>query len=241
MLNRDAAGSEAGGQKTLIDAFLKDAQDLDGARASVANAASVALGLWLTYLGILVYIAIAAGAVTHQDLFLERPVKLPFVGDVPLPLVAFFVLAPVVFVIWHAYTLLHFEILAAKVRVFEERVKAAVGAFKEQRVAKARAFDKQAAGKVHALERHAENPDVDAAESAALEGVHRIRWQLPANIFVQLLAAPELRRGRIGSVSKLIAWLSRRRPRSAPFAHPNSVSAFSLGGHHLAASNSHSS
>jgi uncharacterized protein YjbI with pentapeptide repeats len=66
----------------------------------------------------MVYIAIAVGAVTHADLFLERPVKLPLLGDTPLPLLAFFILAPIAFLIWHAYTLLHFGILAEKVAAF---------------------------------------------------------------------------------------------------------------------------
>ena len=40
------------------------------------------------------YLAIAAGAVTHADLFLERTVKLPFL-NIELPLLAFFFLAPI--------------------------------------------------------------------------------------------------------------------------------------------------
>ena len=82
------------------------------------DAASVASALWVSYLEIMVYIAIAVGAVTHVDLFLERPVKLPLLGDTPLPLLAFFILAPIAFIIWHAYTLLHFGILAEKVTAF---------------------------------------------------------------------------------------------------------------------------
>jgi hypothetical protein len=64
-------------------------------------------GLWLSYLFVLFYIGIAAGAVTHKDLLLENPVKLPFL-NVELPLVAFFVLAPILFIVSHAYTLMHF-------------------------------------------------------------------------------------------------------------------------------------
>jgi uncharacterized protein YjbI with pentapeptide repeats len=92
--------------------------DVKAAREFVQDAASVASALWVSYLGIMVYIAIAVGAVTHVDLFLERPVKLPLLGDTPLPLLAFFILAPIAFIIWHAYTLLHFGILAEKVTAF---------------------------------------------------------------------------------------------------------------------------
>ena len=67
----------------IIEKFAKETHDLDSTRKSVEEAASVTTGLWLSYLFVLVYIGIAAGAVTHKDLFLENPVKLPFVSDVP--------------------------------------------------------------------------------------------------------------------------------------------------------------
>jgi hypothetical protein len=99
----------------LIEKFVKESHDLEAVRKSVEDAASVSTGLWLSYLFVLVYIGIAAGAVKHQDLFLENPVKLPFLSDVPLPLVAFFILAPIVFIVSHTYTLVHFVMLAGKV------------------------------------------------------------------------------------------------------------------------------
>ncbi len=136
----------------LIEKFAKQAHDLDATRKSVEDAASVTTGLWLSYLFVLVYIGIAAGAVTHKDLFLENPVKLPFVSDVPLPLVAFFILAPIVFIVSHAYTLVHFVILSAKVGVFNKELQRQLG---------------------------------NAAETKEY-----LRWQLPANIFVQILAGP---------------------------------------------------
>jgi hypothetical protein len=70
-----------------------EADDLEEIKKAVENAASVSGGLWLFYLFVLSYIAIAAGAVTHEDLLLIRPVKLPFL-NVELPLKAFFALAP---------------------------------------------------------------------------------------------------------------------------------------------------
>jgi uncharacterized protein YjbI with pentapeptide repeats len=102
--------------------FAKEAGDLDAIRKSVEDAAAVSAGLWLSYLFVLFYIGIAAGAVTHKNLLLENPVKLPFLSDVPLPLVAFFVLAPIVFIVSHAYTLVHFVMLSAKAGVFHEEL-----------------------------------------------------------------------------------------------------------------------
>ncbi|MDQ6867023.1 MAG: pentapeptide repeat-containing protein [Pseudomonadota bacterium] len=105
----------------LIKKFAKETHDLDAIRKSVEDAASVSAGLWLSFLFALFYIGIAAGAVTHKDLLFENPVKLPFFG-VDLPLIAFFVLAPILFIVFHAYTLVHFVILGAKAWCFNEEL-----------------------------------------------------------------------------------------------------------------------
>jgi hypothetical protein len=106
-----------------IEQFAKEAHDLDALRKTVEDAAAVSAGFWLSYLFVLFYIAIAAGAVTHRNLLLEDPVKLPFL-NVELPLVAFFVLAPIIFIISHAYTLVYFVMLGAKVGVFDTELRA---------------------------------------------------------------------------------------------------------------------
>lgn len=112
--------------------FAKEAHDLDAVRKSVEDAAAVSAGLWLSYLFVLFYIGIAAGAVTHKDLLLENPVKLPFL-NVELPLVAFFVLAPILFIVSHAYTLVHFVMLGAKVGVYDAELRAQLGDAPETR------------------------------------------------------------------------------------------------------------
>lgn len=50
----------------------------------------------------------------HADLLLRNPVKLPFL-TIELPLLAFFGLAPLLFIIAHVYTPVHLVMLAAKV------------------------------------------------------------------------------------------------------------------------------
>jgi uncharacterized protein YjbI with pentapeptide repeats len=94
------------------------ANDLVAIRDAVVDAAGISAGLWLSYLFVLFYLLVATGGVTHKDLLLENPVKLPFLS-VDLPLKGFFVLGPALFLIVHAYVLLHFTMLAAKVRVFD--------------------------------------------------------------------------------------------------------------------------
>jgi hypothetical protein len=61
-------------------AFAEKADDLEEIKKAVDDAAAVSGGLWLSYLFILFYIAIAAGAVTHIDLLLQQPVHLPFLN-----------------------------------------------------------------------------------------------------------------------------------------------------------------
>jgi uncharacterized protein YjbI with pentapeptide repeats len=106
--------------------FAKQATDLQTLRDAVVDAASVGGSLWLSYLFVFFYLAIAAGGVTHRDLLFENPVKLPFL-NIELPLIGFFVLGPPLFVIVHAYTLLHFTLLAGKVRDFDAALRQQIG------------------------------------------------------------------------------------------------------------------
>ena len=94
-------------------ALAAKATDLDALRTAVVDAAGVDYGLWFSYLFVLLYFAITTGAVTHRDLLLENPVKLPFL-NVELALKAFFVLGPLIFLVVHTYVLLHFLLLAER-------------------------------------------------------------------------------------------------------------------------------
>jgi hypothetical protein len=60
--------------------IAEDAYDLRVIKQAVDDAASVSGALWLSYLFVLFYLAVATGAVTHADLFFENPVKLPFLS-----------------------------------------------------------------------------------------------------------------------------------------------------------------
>jgi hypothetical protein len=106
-------------------ALAGKAKDLVAIRDTVVDAASVAAGLWFSYLFVLLYLLVAAGSVTHRDLLLQSPVRLPFL-NVDLPLVGFFVLGPLLFLVVHAYVLLHFVLLAGKVGVFDTELRAQI-------------------------------------------------------------------------------------------------------------------
>jgi hypothetical protein len=58
------APPDAANTRDLPD-FAKKADDLEAIKQAVDDAASVGGGLWLSYLFVLFYLAVAAGAVTH--------------------------------------------------------------------------------------------------------------------------------------------------------------------------------
>ena len=107
---KDAQASPAAAEVAATD-------DLETARKAVEDTAAIGGGLWLSYLFVLFYVGIAAGAVTHVDLLLQAPVKLPFL-NIELPLLAFFFLAPLLLLLTHAYTLVHLVLLARRVEQF---------------------------------------------------------------------------------------------------------------------------
>ena len=51
--------------------FAAKPRDLQALRDAVDQAATVSGALWLSYIFVFLYLAIAAGAVTHKDLFLR--------------------------------------------------------------------------------------------------------------------------------------------------------------------------
>ncbi len=155
------------------------ADDLEAIKKAVEDAASVGGALWLSYLFVLFYLAVAAGAVTHADLFFEHPVKLPFL-NIELPLLAFFFLAPILFLIVHAYTLVHLVMLSDKAKRFHQALHDQIG-------------DDDDKAK--------ERPPGRAAIRAGLQR------QLPSNIFVQFLAGPpDIRASLFGWMLRGIAW-----------------------------------
>src|SRR5262249_44372005 len=71
--------------------------------------------LWTTFITLQLYLAIAFGSVTHRDLFLETSIKLPLLS-VDLSLVGFFVVAPLLLLIFHFYLFLQLLGLASKAK-----------------------------------------------------------------------------------------------------------------------------
>ncbi|MGA2494985.1 MAG: pentapeptide repeat-containing protein [Roseiarcus sp.] len=106
--------------------LAENSKQFEAARKGLEDAAVASGGLWVSYLFVAFYLAIAAGAVTHLDLFLENPVRLPFL-NIELPLLAFFSLAPILFLIIHVYALAHFVILSERANNYNAALRALLG------------------------------------------------------------------------------------------------------------------
>ena len=106
-------------EKPKLPPIAAKADDLEAIKQAVEDAAGVGAAFWLSYLFSMFYIAVAAETVTHTDLLLENPVKLPFL-NLDLALKYFFILAPVLFIIVHVFTLAKLVLLADKARRFHE-------------------------------------------------------------------------------------------------------------------------
>jgi hypothetical protein len=91
-----------------------DPKDIGELQKALNDAAGKASVLWTTFVIFQLYLAIAFGSVTHRDLFLETPIKLPLLNNVDLPLVGFFVVAPALLVIFHFYVFIQLLGLATK-------------------------------------------------------------------------------------------------------------------------------
>jgi hypothetical protein len=87
--------------------------------AALNHSAERAQALWFSFLAVMLYLTIATGTTTHRMLFLESPLNLP-VLNIPLPLFAFYILAPLIFIVFHFYMLLNLVLLARTARTFED-------------------------------------------------------------------------------------------------------------------------
>jgi uncharacterized protein YjbI with pentapeptide repeats len=91
-----------------------DAQRLSALEKAVNDSAGKAALLWTSFITLGTYLLIATGSVTHRNLFLNSAIKLPVLG-VELPVTGYFLVAPVIFLIFHFYLLLHLQGLSEKV------------------------------------------------------------------------------------------------------------------------------
>src|SRR5580704_15413023 len=73
-----------------------DTEEAEALAAALNHSAERAQTLWFSFLTFMLYLAVATGTTTHRMLFREDPLNLP-VLNIPLPLVAFYILTPIIF------------------------------------------------------------------------------------------------------------------------------------------------
>jgi uncharacterized protein YjbI with pentapeptide repeats len=98
-----------------------DPYDIEALETSVNDSAVRVSTIWVSFLLFGLYLAIAAGGVTHLQLLLDEPIRLP-VLSVDLPLVGFFYVAPALFVIFHVYVLVQVQLLYRTAVAYNEAV-----------------------------------------------------------------------------------------------------------------------
>jgi uncharacterized protein YjbI with pentapeptide repeats len=104
-----------------------DTKEAEALASALNHSAERVQTLWFSFLTFMLYLAIATGTTTHRMLFLEDPLNLP-VLNIKLPLLGFYILTPIIFVVFHFYMLLNLVLLARTARCFED---ALVRAFPE--------------------------------------------------------------------------------------------------------------
>src|SRR5258707_1276247 len=107
-----------------------DPFDVAALERSLNDSATRVSTVWVSYLIFALCLLIATGTATHQQLFLETPLKLPAL-NIDLPLFWFFVLAPILFVLFHFYVLLQVLLLGRTAAAYNEIVDKAVGSAPE--------------------------------------------------------------------------------------------------------------
>lgn len=98
-----------------------DPYDVAALERSLNDSATRVSTIWVSFLIFSLYLLSAAATVTHRQLFLAEPVKLP-VLNIDLPLWGFFFLGPILFVIFHAYVLLQVLLLGRTASAYNEAI-----------------------------------------------------------------------------------------------------------------------
>jgi uncharacterized protein YjbI with pentapeptide repeats len=105
----------------VAEARKIDPFDVEALEKSLNDSATRVSTIWVSFLIFSLYLLTAATTVTHRQLFLAEPVKLP-VLNIELPLWGFFWLAPILFVIFHAYVLIQLILLARTAAAYDAAV-----------------------------------------------------------------------------------------------------------------------
>jgi uncharacterized protein YjbI with pentapeptide repeats len=121
---RDGRGAAAAVFYEMVEEVISgdgapDTKEAEALAAALNHSAERVQTLWFSFLTFMLYLAIATGTTTHRMLFLEEPLNLP-VLNIKLPLLGFYFLTPIIFVVFHFYMLLNLVLLARTAKSFED-------------------------------------------------------------------------------------------------------------------------
>src|SRR4051812_32333626 len=102
-----------------------DPYDVSALERSVNDSAGRVSGIWLSFVAFAAYLAAAASMISHRQIFLEEPIKLPTI-NIDLPLVASAILLPLLFVIYHVFVLLQVVLLARTADAYNQALHHAI-------------------------------------------------------------------------------------------------------------------
>ena len=102
-----------------------DPLDIGALERSVNDSATRVSAIWLSFVAFTAYIAATVANISHRQIFLEEPVKLPTI-NIDLPLVASSILLPLLFVIYHVYVLLQVVLLARTAAAYNQALERGV-------------------------------------------------------------------------------------------------------------------
>ena len=103
-------------------AFEQDTKNLDALLDSLNGSAERFQTLWFSFLGLTLYLAIAALATTHRDLLLNNPQTLPIL-NIKVELLPFYVIAPLLYLVFHFYLLMMLVLLARTAAEFDKQLR----------------------------------------------------------------------------------------------------------------------
>lgn len=107
--------------------------DVEGLEKSLSDSATRVSTIWISYLLFGLYLLVSAGTATNKQLLLAEPVKLPALGT-EVPLVAFFVISPLLFIFLQFYVLLQTLLLGRTARAYNDALNRTLRVSKENAI-----------------------------------------------------------------------------------------------------------
>jgi uncharacterized protein YjbI with pentapeptide repeats len=112
-------------------------EGLDALLDSLNRSAARFQTLWFSFLGLTVYLAIAALTTTHRNLLLREAQTLPIL-NIKVPLLPFYIIAPLIYLVFHFYLLMMLALLARTAAEFDKQLRAALSVEAERERYRAR-------------------------------------------------------------------------------------------------------